>query len=351
MSIIRTLARPAAATSAALLFGALAACGDSSAADGEQDFTLEYQGTPSTVQFPELAESLGYFENVELKWTSDTTSGPTSIQNTATGESDVGSAFNGAIVKLVAAGAPLTAVVDSYGADEETFNGFYTLEDSGITEGKDLIGKKVGMNTLGAHAEFVVREWLAQEGLSNAEIETVELTVVPPINTEQALHNGDIDVGALSGVFRDSALERGGLTELFTDNTLYEEFSYGTYVFRNDFIEKNPDAVEDFVQGTARAIRWTQVTPREEVVAKYKEIITERQRAGEDPELADYWKSTGIPASGGVIDERELQIWVDWLTRNGELDDGEIEVEKLYTNEYNPYANGTFEPDADAEGQ
>ena len=350
MSVVRTLARPVAAASTALLLAGLAACGGSSSAAGGGDTTLEYQGTPGSVQFPELAADLGYFEDVELEWTSDTTSGPTSIQNVATGESDFGSAFNGAVVKLIAAGAPLTSVVDSYGADAKSFTGYYVLEDSDIRTAKDLIGKKVGMNTLGAHHEFITREWLAQQGLTKAEIAKVELTVVPPVNTEQALRKGDIDVGTLSSVFRDSALERGGLRELYADKTLYDEFSYGTYVFRDDFRAKNPDAVADFVQGTARAIRWTQVTPREEVVARFKKIITERERAGEDPELAEFWKSPGVPAAGGVIAEDEIQVWVDWLERNGGLDDGEIDVADVFTNDDNPYANGTYEPDAGPDG-
>lgn len=346
----RLLRRLSATASVALLLSALVACGGSSS-DADQDFQLEYQGTPGQVVFPELAEELGYFEHVKLEWTSDTTSGPTSIQNTATGESDFGSAFNGAVVKLIAAGAPLTAVVDSYGADTETFTGYYALENSGIEKAEDLIGKKVGMNTLGAHHEFITREWLAQQGLTNEEIDQVELTVVPPVNTEQALRDGDIAVGALGSVFRDSALERGGLTELWADKTLYDEFSYGTYVFRDDFIEKNPEAVEDFTQGVARAIRWTQVTPRDEVVAKQKEIIEKRNRAGEDPELAEYWKSSGIPASGGVIKEDELQVWIDWLVRTGELEKGEVEADELYTNEHNPYDNGEFEPEAGPDGE
>ncbi|WP_414731637.1 ABC transporter substrate-binding protein, partial [Williamsia sp.] len=292
----------------------VAACGSSSddatvTADGKTE--LRYLSQPSTVQFPELAAELGYFTKVTIKSVGETTSGPQSIQATATGDTDFGAAFNGAIVKLNAGGSKITSVVDSYGADDETFNGFYVLDGSPITSARDLIGKKVGVNTLGAHSEFVIREWLAREGLSKDEIASVQLLVVPPINTESALREGQIDVGAFSGIFRDRALEQGGIRVLFTD-AVFGDFSYGTYILRDDFISKNPDAVKDFVQGTARAIRWTQVTPREEVVAKFKEILTKRGR-GEDPALAEYWKSSSIPTPGGVIKPEELQLWIDWL--------------------------------------
>ncbi|PXW35198.1 UNVERIFIED_CONTAM: ABC-type nitrate/sulfonate/bicarbonate transport system substrate-binding protein [Williamsia faeni] len=330
----------------------VAACGSSSdeatvTAEGKTE--LSYLGVPATVQFPELAADLGYFKTVTLKSVGESTSGPQSIQATATGDTDFGGAFNGAIVKLKSAGSPITAVVDYYGADEKTYNGFYVLDSSPIHSARDLIGKKVGVNTLGAHAEFIIREWLAREGLSDDEIASVQLLVVPPINTETALREGQIDVGAFSNIFRDKALKTGGLRELFTD-AVFGDFSYGSLVLRDDFIKKNPEAVKDFVQGTARAIRWTQVTPREEVVARFKDILTKRGR-GEDPALAEYWQSSSIPTAGGVIQEKEFQIWIDWLVRNKELDAGKLTPADLYTNADNPYSNGTYQPESGPNGE
>lgn len=206
------------------------------------------------------------------------------------------------------------------------------------------------MNTLGAHHEFLVREWLAREGLTPDEIKQVELIVVPPVNTEQALRQGQIDVGTLGSVYRDKAVERGGIRPLFTDESLFGSFTYGSLLFRDDFIAQNRDAVADFVQGTARAIRWTQTTPRDEVVARYKDIITKRGR-GESTDLADYWKSPGVAGPGGVITDQEIQTWIDWLVRNGELEDGALTTSDVYTNEFNPYANGTYSPDSGPDGE
>ncbi|MFZ2178620.1 MAG: ABC transporter substrate-binding protein [Rhodococcus sp. (in: high G+C Gram-positive bacteria)] len=329
-----------------------AACSSSSDTATTEDgkTIVRYEGTTGQVTFPELAADLGYFDKVELDWIGDNTSGPQSIQNAATGETDFGGAFNGAVLKLVAAGTPVTSVLGYYGSDQLSYNGYYVLEDSPIRTGRDLIGKKVAMNTLGAHHEFLVREWLAREGLSNEEIKQVELTVVPPVNTEQALRQGQVDVGTLGSVFRDKAIEKGGLRPLFTDESIFGAFTYGSILFRDDFIAKNKDAVADFVQGTARAIRWTQTTPRDDVVARFKEIIGKRGR-NENTELVDYWKSPGVAGPGGVITDQEIQTWIDWLTRNGELEDGKLTPADVYTNEFNPYANGTYSADSGADGQ
>lgn len=356
-SIPRSLAQRAStrtAFTAVLVVCALilAACGSSGgdAAQSEDGRTvLRYQGWASEVTFPELAEDLGYYDTVKLEWVGDTISGPQDIQSTATGDIEFGSAFNGAVVKLNAAGAPITSVLSSYGADEGEYTGYYVVENSPIQSARHLINKKVGMNTLGAHHEFIVREWLAQEGLTNDEINTVELTVVPPVNTEQALRAGQIDVASLNGIHRESALERGGIRPLFTDKSLFGAFSYGTYVLRDDFIAQNPEATEDFVQGTARAIRWTQVTPRDEVVDRFRDIITSRGR-NENTKTIEYWRSPGIPVPGAVIADRELQTWIDWLVRNGELEPGSLTAEDLYTNEFNPYANGTYSAGSGPDG-
>ncbi|WP_043780971.1 ABC transporter substrate-binding protein [Rhodococcus sp. JVH1] len=345
-------ARTLAAAAALLTFTSLAvACSGSEAtttADGKT--VLRYEGTTGQVSFPELAADLGYYQKVELNWIGDTTSGPQSIQNAATGQTDFGGAFNGAVLKLAAADSPITSVIGYYGSDKETFNGYYVLDGSPITSARDLIGKKVGMNTLGAHHEFLVREWLAREGLTPDEIKQVELTVVPPVNTEQALRQGQIDVGTLGSVFRDKAVERGGIRPLFTDESIFGSFTYGSLLFRDDFIAKNKDAVADFVQGTARAIRWTQTTPRDDVIAKFRDIITKRGR-NETTDLVGYWKTPGVAGPGGVITDKEIQTWIDWLVRNGELEDGKLTPADVYTNEFNPYANGTYPADSGPDGQ
>ncbi|UYP19676.1 ABC transporter substrate-binding protein [Rhodococcus sp. Z13] len=339
----------AAATLLTLASAATACAGSEATTTADGRTVLRYEGAAGQVLFPELAEALGYYEDIDLEWIGDNGNGPQSLQNTATKQIEFGSAFNGAVIKAQAGNSPLTSVLASYGSDTESFSGYYVLEGSPIRTARDLIGKKVGMNTLGAHHEFLVREWLSRQGLSPEEISQVELIVVPPVSTEQALREGRIDVGTLGSVFRETALERGGIRPLFTDESLFGSFSYGTYAFRTDFIERNRDAVEDFVQGTARAIRWAQVVPREEVIAKFEEIIEGRGR-NETTDLVGYWRSPGVAGPGGVITDQEISTWIDWLVRNGELEEGAIEVSEVYTNEFNPYSNGTYEPTSGPDG-
>ncbi|WP_419182733.1 ABC transporter substrate-binding protein [Metabacillus fastidiosus] len=301
-----------------------------------ETLTLKYEGSVGTVTYPELAQDLGYLDPIKLEWIGNTTSGPASIQNAATGETHFGGAFNGAIAKLIASGAPIKSVIGYYGSDEFTFHGFYILEGSPIKNARDLIGKKVGMNTMGAHHEFVLKEYLRQNGLTEDEIKQVTLVVVPPVNTEQALRQKQIDVAVLGGMLRDRALEKGGISKLFSDYDLFGSFTGGSLVFTEKFIKENPNTVSKFVEATAKAIEWAQTTPKEEVISRFESIIEKRGRE-EDTETIQYWKSSGIAQKGGFIQESEFQVWVDWLEKSGEFKEGQVKLDDLYTNEFNPF--------------
>lgn len=305
-----------------------------------ESLELRYQGSVGIVTFPELAEDLGYLAPVRLRWIGNTISGPQDIQTVVTGDVEFGTAFNGAVIKLIAAKAPIRAVVGSYGIDEQTWGGFFVTEDSPIRGARDLIGKKVSVNTLGAHSEFILREYLARHGLSPAEARQVELIVVPPVNSEQTLRQGQVDVATLGGILRDKALERGGIRRLFSDHDLYGNFTAGTYVFTERYLAANPNTVRQFVTAVAKAIEWARTTPRDEVRARYATIIEKRGR-NEDTSLVRYWQSVGIAEPGGAIAEREFQIWLDWLVKEGELRPGQLNVSDLYTNAYNPLVSPT----------
>ena len=58
------------------------------------------------------------------------------------------------------ANAPIVAVVGYYGVDDKRWSGFFVLDQSPIKTARDLLDKKIAMNTLGAHSEFMVKEFL-----------------------------------------------------------------------------------------------------------------------------------------------------------------------------------------------
>jgi ABC-type nitrate/sulfonate/bicarbonate transport system substrate-binding protein len=297
---------------------------------------LRYQGYAGIVTFPELAEDLGYLAPIRLKYVGNTTGGPQDIQSVLTKDSDFGAAFNGAVIKLIAAKAPVQAVLGYYGIDDQTYLGFYVLADGPVHRARDLIGKRVGVNTVGAHAEFVLRDYLARSGLSKAEAEQVTLVVVPPVATEQALRQKQVDAAMLSNIMRDKALERGNIRLLFSDYQIFGNFTAGSIVLHKSFMRDNPNSARKFVEATAKAILWAQTQPREAVVARFEAIIQHRGR-NEDASSIKYWRSTGVAGRGGIIAEQEFQTWLDWLIKDGQLRAGQLKLSDIYTNELNPF--------------
>ncbi|MBE0469484.1 MAG: ABC transporter substrate-binding protein [Methyloprofundus sp.] len=317
----------------------LTACSDnkgSSTLTGQEKTVLNYQSVAGFVTFPELAEALGYLGDIKLNYVGSITGGPQDLQALVTGDVDFAMAFNGAIVKLAASGIDIVSLVGSYGSDANTAIAYFVTEQSPIKTARDLIGKKISVNTLGAHSEFTIKEYLYRNGLSSAEIAAVELTVLPPGNSEQVLRAGQVDVAQLNGILKDVALQRGGLRLLFADIDLFGDFTAGNYVVRKQFLANNPTTVKKFTEGTARAIEWARNSPREQVVAKFSAIINARGR-NEDDRWVQFWKSTGIADKGGLITEKQYQQWIDWMVREGQLAPGKIKAADLIDNSFNPY--------------
>lgn len=321
----------------------LAGCSESStvsgsASENQEDKVLQYSGAAGSVNLPELAADLGYLGDLKLENIGTTSGGPEQIQLVATNQIDFASAFTGAVIKSIAEDVAIKSVVNSYGVDELSKGGLFVLEDSPIKSAKDLVGKKVGVNTLGAQAEFFLVQYLRDNGLTEEEIKQVQLVVIPSANAEQILRNKQVDAARLSELSKERALEKGGIREITNDLEIYGgPFGAGTYSFSEEYIKKNPNTVKTFVNGVAKALEWSKTTPREEVVARLEKIVSERGN-NESTNNVKFWKSFGIESKGAVIQPEDFQVWVDYLVADGQLKEGQVKLEDLYTNEFNSYA-------------
>jgi ABC-type nitrate/sulfonate/bicarbonate transport system substrate-binding protein len=264
-------------------------------------------------------------------------SGPASVQAVVTGDTYFGGAFNGAVIKLVAAKVPIVAVVGYYAVDDKRKSDFFVTDGSPIVGARDLLGKKISMNTLGAHSEFMVKEFLFRGQLSKADTQQVTLVVIPPVNGEQVLRQGQVDVAVLGDIYRDRALEHGGLRSVNSDYEMFGAFTAGSYVMKKSFIRDHPRTARKFVEAVGRALEWARQTPREQVIARLLEIVAKRGR-NEDGAALTYWRSYGVTGEGGLLTDKDFQMWIDWMVKDGELEPGQLAPGQIYTNELNPFA-------------
>ncbi|HEX4306556.1 MAG TPA: ABC transporter substrate-binding protein [Solirubrobacterales bacterium] len=331
------------------LVAALAGCGgggsdatadgggsSSSTGGGDEPTQIRVQHFPGFISPYELAAKLGYLGKLELKQVGVVTGGPESIQAVATDQTDVGGAFPSAVIKLIAAGGPVKAVIGQFGADAQAYSGLYVPEDSSIKTAKDLIGKKIGVNTLGANSEAVIHLWLKEQGLSQEEVKEVELVVIPPVNMEEALKQHQLDGAIMGGAVREKAERDGGVRRIFKDVEFLGSYLNTTTVLSDSFIEDHPQATKELVAGIAKAIRFMQTEPAAKVV-KLGDEIADEEGFSEDVETIKYWKSLGVPGKGGLILPREFPLWIKYLEEEGELEPGKVTPADAYTNEFNPY--------------
>lgn len=298
---------------------------------------LRYQSSAGLVSIPELAADLGYLGDIKLSYVGTVQGGPQDLLTLVAGDVDFASAFNGAVVKVIAAGLEVVPVIASYGSDQKQSAGFYVLENSPIHTARDFIGKKVAMNTFGAHHDFVLRDYLERNGLTPQEIAQVEFIMLPPITSEQAMRNHQIDVAVLSSITEARALKNGGVRKIFSDIDLYGPFTAGSYSMRQDFIDQNPETVKTFVEGVAKAQTWLQTTPISEIQAHCERIIKARGR-NETLALIPYFKGYGVNEKGGVQKAEDFKPWIDLMVKDHKLAANKLNPNTIFSNRYNPYA-------------
>jgi ABC-type nitrate/sulfonate/bicarbonate transport system substrate-binding protein len=327
------------------LVASATACASSEASpagkNGLEISTIRYQSQPGSVDPLLLADALGDLPGITLKREGDTVSGPESIKNVASNQTDIGGAFYGAIAQLVASGAPIKAVLPYYGTDDKNFQSLVVPQDSSIRSARDLIGKKVAMNTLGGNWEAVLDTWLKNEGLSQDEIKKVTIVALPPLNTPEALAKHQIDAAFLSVKGVQIANQAVKTRTVITDRQIVgSHYDGGSLVLRDDTIKNAPHTARELVTGYAEAIEFIQTHTRDQIFAKLFPYL-EKHGFGDYEEAikANFTGSLGVAAKP-VIKPEDISRWSDWLIGRGDIPADKLNVDDVYTNEFNPWVSG-----------
>ncbi len=244
-------------------------------------------------------------------------------------------------VNVIGKGAKVKLLLPGSITEEPQHSGLLVLENSSIHTIKDLAAKKIAVNVLGAEAEFVIKTFLKQNGLS---INQVELVVVPANNQEQVLRSKQVDAiaGTTSGgTWFDRAVENGGVRRILGTSSFEARGNQSLFTtsqgFREDFIQKHPETVRRYLKAydSARRIVWEEFKKDPERVRKaYAEISEEK---GGNPKLAKYYRGTRWSPENQFITDKDIQFWIDNFVESGVLKPGQLKPSEVYTNEFNPY--------------
>jgi len=149
-------------------------------------------------------------------------------------------------------------------------------KDSPIRSAQDLVGKTIGMNTLGNLNELAARAWLDREGVDHTKVKMVELgtpLTVPP------LVQGRVDASTANEPAITTALAKGDVRILADDPfaSFGEEPFLAGWMSTGKWLDEHPRAAKAFAEAMQKAIDWIKANPDEA-----NAILTEK---------------TGIPAA------------------------------------------------------
>lgn len=323
---IRNFARGAAAAAALTLTTVAGLTGSASAQDSEGSVTFRVFNSRGGIEPHLLAEKLGYYEGtpVKLEALGYSSGGPESLMAVAGGSADVGSAATAAVLNSIAAGNDFVLAYPSNGINDHAQSHFYVLDGSPIKGIADLKGKTIAVNTLGAHLDYTVREALAQNGLTPAD---VNLVTIPGPQLEQTLRAGQIDVAAIGywqTTFDGKLLEGGGVREVFNDTDILGEIAGGFITLDRKFTETYPEATRAFIDGAIRAADWSRENP-EEAKKVFAEILEAR---GEPAELAQFWRGFGLRPQAAA-EPNDVTFWIGRLEKEGSVPAGKLDPATL----------------------
>ncbi|ANL49251.1 nitrate/sulfonate ABC transporter substrate-binding protein (plasmid) [Rhizobium phaseoli] len=287
---------------------------------------LRYLASQGGLAAHELADALGYFKDTGITFENVgyAQGGPASLIALASGDVEIGSAATSAVLNSIIGGNDFVAAYPSNGINDDVQSTFYVLEDSPIKSIKDIAGKSIAVNTLGAHLDYTIREALHSVGLPS---DSANQVVVPGPQLEQVLRSKQVDIAAFGywqTTFEGAALKNGGLRAVFDDTDVLGDIAGGFVVLRRDFIQQHPEAAKIFVEQSARALDYAREHPEEtkKILAK---ALGER---GENPDIAQYFRGYGVRA-GGLPVERDIQFWIDVLVREGKLKQGQLAAKDI----------------------
>ncbi len=304
--------------------------------NSQEEVTIRYLSASTIIEPYEFARELGYLKGINITRAGSYTGGPEDIIAVASGSTDIGHSAWVSVINAKARGSEIKAFAAPMGNSPESWyegtpylSKWIVLENSSIKSAKDLVGKKIAVNTIGAHVDYVTREYLARNGISS---EQVQLVAIPITQHEQVLKQGQVDVVAPLGIVVDKIEESKGVRVLFSDYDIIGDQTHCVLFTSEKFMKEKPDALKRLVEGIAKAADWAKEHPREakELAAK---ILKDK---GGNPELAKYWKGFGV-RDHALLADSDAQFWIDWLVKDGKIKEGQFKPSNIYTNQFNPY--------------
>jgi NitT/TauT family transport system substrate-binding protein len=253
---------------AALAIGACGGDDDSSgdeAAGGGETTTLKVSYVPYVGAAPFiLGIEQGFFEERGLEIDDSQGPAPAPIMaQVVSGQLDIGFTTIPALILAVSGGAPLQAISPFDGIiDPDSPQGAILVKkDSGIESPRDLEGKKVGVVALMSELDVLLHEVVRRDGGDPAQVESVQ---IPFPEMLAALKADRVDAVVDVEPFLTLAEQEGGYEAIsFPEVEVVPNQPVTAFVASEEFIEANPEVVENFRAAMEESLEYAGEHPEE----------------------------------------------------------------------------------------
>lgn len=291
-------------SSISALATALAVLAGTAQAADKITLTMNWRADTAHLGFA-MAQKAGFYAEENLDVTLEEGRGSSvAAQLVATGKADLGYADAGAALNVASKGAPIRIISTVWKAGQF---GVSFLDSSGISEPKDLIGKKVAVAS-GTAMVPLMSVFLKANGINESDVEIV--TAAQSANLG-LLTSGGIDAVAETpeNVVVPLAAQGIKASNLYFYNHGVPLVSL-SLIAREDKLAENADLYKRFIRATLRGWRAAMENP-EAAVDALKEIFPESQKTREALlSSAPYSFSSVCPGgSGDLIGVTSPESW------------------------------------------
>ncbi len=179
-----------------------------------------------------------------------------------------------------------------------------SAKDSGITDVNGLKGVPIGVGQ-GTVIEYLTYRLLEAEGLSKDDIKVLAVPKIP--DRMSLLASGELKAATLPEPFATLARQSGAA--LVLDDSTHPEYSHSIITFRKDMIDKNPEAVKEFLAAVEEAVALINKDPQ-----KYASLMVEQKMV--PAPLAETFKVPTYPTAG-VPSQAQFDDAMNWALEMG----------------------------------
>ncbi|EGO64626.1 ABC transporter substrate-binding protein [Acetonema longum] len=273
-----------------------------------------------------LADELGYFKDagVRPKYIGKLSTGQV-IPSLVNGSIDVATRHTPVVIAAIASGADIQIfAAGSQSTKQWPHMKYFVKADSPIQSVKDFTGKTIGLNSFGACSEYVTKKYLLDNGVDPAGL---KFKTAPEDQQEVPLMRGDTDIAIIHPPASGRATANiKDFKMLFSDWDIDKGISgMCPYSVNGKFLREHPEAVKELTEILIKTAKWNNANPD-----KAREIMAKRFNiAPEHAEMYEFYPDQLVP-------KEAVQYWIDRLIAEGKLTAGQVKLEQIYTNAYNP---------------